>query len=146
MNLKVKHNTMSVQLAYILAGDPENDVIRIGKNLINIGFDEITDGFWIWDIAGGIEYYSPKFISSLGYQKNEFPYTPKSWQDIIFPDDAKKALAMYEKHLNDPTSPYYIKVRYKHKLGDTVTLICAGSIVNRDTLDNLIMLGTHEIL
>ena len=137
---------MISELHYLIvknvAGD---DVIKIGKALLDFGFDDTTDGFWVLDMHSGIEYYSPKFIRSIGYTAEEFPPVPESWQGAIFEEDLKQAVEDYYKHEADPAHPYYVTVRYRHKEGKTVKLICAGTIVNRGG-EKPIMLGTHEII
>lgn len=147
---QVKHNEAITNLMYLLASNDREsniNVLELGEKLLFLGLDLITDGFWLWDIATDIEYYSPKFRDSLGF-KNEldFPSVAKSWQDAIFPSDAKVALESFNKHFSDPKSPYYVDVRYNKKEGGVVRLICAGTIVNRDNPKRLLMLGTHRIL
>lgn len=135
----------TARLAYKLTTE-KRDVVKMGKDLIQF-LDPITSGFWIWDISGNIEYYSPEFIKSLGFENEvDFPYVPDSWQKQIFKEDAKTSLENFNSHLKDANYPYLQVVRYQKKNSKTVRLLCAGTIVNRNNPDHLIMIGVHEII
>ena len=135
---------MTYKLAKVYV-DP-SDVIALGNQMVKIGLDRmIVGGFWILDINGGIEFYSPEFRRVLGYEGEEdFPNVPESWQKAIDPYNQKEALEAFEKHMKDEKNSYYLPVVYNKKGGGKVGLYCAGSIVNRGD-PNPIMLGTHEV-
>ena len=148
-NLRIKHNEALAQLNYEIARHTvqPNDVMALGKNLFELGFDEITDGFWVWDIKGNKEYYSHKFRKSLGFEgEHDFPSVPQSWMNQILPEYLDLALSMFEKHENDPNEPYFVPCEYRTKQGEQIRLYCMGTIVNREMKSsNQIMLGTHEL-
>jgi PAS domain-containing protein len=131
------------RLSYKLAREKRN-VVKMGRDLVAF-LDHQTLGFWIWDLANDIEFYSPKFIKSLGFKGEEdFPYVPESWRKQIFKEDEKLALENFNKHLESPEFAYQQIVRYRKKKGGVVKLFCAGAIVNRDD-NEMIMIGIHEL-
>lgn len=147
--LKIRHNEAIMMLNYKIAKvkNVKMDVIELGRHFVNLGLDMMFDGFWIWDLQNEIEYYSPKFKKVLGFsEEDNFPYVPESWQKLIDPNDAKKALIAFEKHKSDQDEPYYLPVTYTTKSGGKTHLVCAGTIVNRGNPDNLIMMGTHQLI
>ena len=132
--------------------DHYDTVEDIAAYLIDIGLDEMADGFWILDFRRAeYEYYSPKFRSTLGYEgEHDFPNIPASWQDIIIGDDVqKKAIDLLYKHLeSDGKVPYMVHCSYPRKEGDEVVdLVCEGSIIiyNEDGSPR-IMLGKHHVM
>ncbi|MGM0199456.1 PAS domain-containing protein [Enterococcus sp. DIV1314a] len=102
------------------------------------------DGIWYWDIENPeMEWMSPKFWETLGYNPEEKKHLAREWQDLIFQEDLNLAIANFEKHCADPHHPYDQIVRYKHKNGSTIWIRCRGLAI-RDTNGKVIrMLGAH---
>lgn len=142
-------NAVNGIIAVIAFKNMKSDVIETGKTLMSLGCDEMVDGgFWIWDINTGEEFYSDRFIKSLGFSgPNEFPYIAGSWQKQISSEGLKRAFDNYEKHLETGGAhPYDQKVTYLKKDGKKLNLICSGTIVKDDDGSPSIMVGTHKLL
>ena len=107
--------------------------------------DTVLAGYWDWDIPNNQEYLSPGFKRMFGYEDGELPNTPDSWQSLIFPEDLPKVLACLEQHIHSQGKlPYYREVRYRHKNGSTVWVICSGKVIEWDDKGNpLRMIGCH---
>lgn len=107
--------------------------------------DTTDDGYWDWRIQEDYEYMSPRFWRMFGYEPEEKPHKPSAWQDMIFPEDLQLALENFEKHVESRGKhPYSLEVRYRHKDGSTVTVLCRGKVVEWDGDGKpLRMIGTH---
>ncbi|MEL7316259.1 MAG: PAS domain-containing protein, partial [Cyanobacteria bacterium J06559_3] len=107
--------------------------------------ETVLAGYWDWDIPNHQEYLSPGFKHMLGYADHELPNTPDSWQSLIFPDDLLKVQKNFNHHIQSRgQAPYYNEVRYRHKDGSTVWVICSGQVIEWDAHDNpLRMVGCH---
>lgn len=102
------------------------------------------DGIWYWDLENPeIEWMSPKFWKTLGYNPDEKKHLASEWQDIIFQEDLKLAIENFEKHCADPNHPYDQIVRYKHKSGSTVWIRCRGLAIRDENGKAIRMLGAH---
>lgn len=102
------------------------------------------DGIWYWDLENPeMEWMSPKFWETLGYNPDEKKHLSREWQDIIFQEDLKLAIENFEKHCADSNHPYDQIVRYKHKNGSTVWIRCRGLAIRNETGKVLRMLGAH---
>lgn len=143
-----KHRHSVLELGFLLAKkEIKNNPIALGNEMVRKGLDWVFDGFWIWAIGTEIEYYSPRFRKSLGFEnEDDFPNVPKSWQGQIEEKYLPRAIKDFEAHLKDPDYEYHMIVEYRKKNGGLVKLICSGTIVNRDDSTNLMMLGTHKIV
>ena len=112
-------------------------------------FDTIIEGtlagFWDWDIKNNKEYLSPKFKQVLGYKDHEMENSPEAWQKIIFKEDLVDVFKLFEDHVASKGKvPYHNEVRYHHKNGSTVHIICSGKVVEWDENDDpLRMVGVH---
>ncbi|MCQ8116433.1 CheR family methyltransferase [Methylomonas rosea] len=102
-------------------------------------------GYWDWNIPKGSEYFSDTFKAMLGYGDDEFPNVPESWQKFIFSEDLPRVTEKFERHVaSHGAEPYYNEVRYRHKNGSTVWVICAGRVVQwAETGQPLRMVGCH---
>jgi two-component system CheB/CheR fusion protein len=102
-------------------------------------------GYWDWDLVTNREYLSPRFKSMFGYADDELPNVPESWQKLIFADDLPKILDCLDRHIESKGAvPYYNEVRYHHKDGSTVWILCSGKVIEWDMAGNpLRMVGCH---
>ena len=112
-------------------------------------FDTVTEGtlagFWDWDIKNNKEYLSPKFKQALGYKDHEMENSPDSWQKIIFKEDLVEVFKHFDDHVASKGKiPFHNEVRYHHKNGSTVHIICSGKVVEWDKEGApLRMVGVH---
>lgn len=92
--------------------------------------EDTLSGYWDWDIPNNTEYLSPSFKRMIGYEDHELPNSPESWQRLIFPEDLKGVTEAFDRHVKSHGSePYYNEVRYRHKNGTTIWVICAGRVI-----------------
>lgn len=102
------------------------------------------DGIWYWDLENPeMEWMSPKFWETLGYNPDEKKHLASEWQDIIFQEDLKLAIENFGKHCADSNHPYDQIVRYKHKNGSTVWIRCRGLAIRDKNGKAIRMLGAH---
>jgi PAS domain S-box-containing protein len=89
------------------------------------------------------EWLSPRFKSLFGYEASEIPHTSAWWQENILPEDLEKAFSAFQAHEQDPTVPYDVEVRYRHKAGHLVWVRCRGKIIRDETGKPIRMIGAH---
>lgn len=92
--------------------------------------EDCSDGVWDWNLNRDYEYMSPRFWEIFGYEPHEKEHHPSAWQNIIFAEDKEKALKIFKEHVESKGKvPYKMIVRYKHKNGHTVKVICRGEVI-----------------
>lgn len=118
---------------------------RLELKLLEQILDIVLAGYWDWDIPNHQEYLSPGFKRMFGYNDDELPNTPEAWQSIIFPEDLPGVMACYDRHVQSRGMiPFYNEVRYCHKDGSTVWVICSGQVIEWDAAGQpLRMIGCH---
>jgi PAS domain S-box-containing protein len=121
------------------------EMLRIELQLLENILEITLAGYWNWDIQGNREYLSPTFKQMFGYEDWELPNTPETWQRLIFPEDLPQVLERFDQHIKSRGQiPYYNEVRYRHKNGSTVWVICSGRVIEWDRDGNpLRMIGCH---
>lgn len=123
----------------------KSEKLRQELKLLEKILEIILAGYWDWDIPNDYEYLSTGFKRMFGYKNDELPNSPSSWQNIIFPEDLHKVVDCFEQHiLSHGHTPFYNEVRYRHKNGSTVWVICSGQVIEW-SLDGkpLRMIGCH---
>lgn len=103
------------------------------------------DGVWYWDLENpDVEWMSPEMWTLFGIDPATRRHDPAEWQDLIFEEDLKVALANFEKHCADPDHPYDQVVRYRHADGSTVWVRCRGIAIRDASGKPRRMLGAHN--
>jgi len=138
--------------------DPNNIIEELRKELAAVTsslakkealFNSITEntlaGYWIWDIPGNKMFISSHLKAMLGYTDEELPNSVDTINMLMHPSDLPDTYALLGKHIeSDGKIPFEIEVRYKHKDGSIIWVICSGSIVQRDEKGKPIeMIGCH---
>jgi PAS domain S-box-containing protein len=119
--------------------------IRRELNLLEDIFDIVMAGYWEWDLPRERHYMSYGWKRMLGYEDEALPPRPETWKALIFPEDLPVVMYNFEQHVQSQGQiPYYNEVRYRHKDGSTVWMICSGRVIEWDNGGNpLRMIGCH---
>lgn len=117
---------------------------RENLHLIQI-LDQSLAGYWDWDIPNNTEFLSPTFKSMFGYEDHEMENSPEAWQKIVHPNDLKSVFDVFNDHVSSKGEiPYENEVRYFHKNGSIVWVLCKGAVVEwSETGEPLRMIGCH---
>ncbi|QLE41905.1 PAS domain S-box protein [Nostoc sp. C052] len=120
-------------------------ILQIELHLLEQILEVVLAGYWDWDIPSNQQYWSLTFKQMFGYEDRELPNTPDSWQSLIFPEDLPGVMELFEQHVQSRGQiPFYNEVRYRHKDGSTVWVICSGHVIAWDQDGNpLRMIGCH---
>ncbi|MGM0534156.1 MAG: PAS domain-containing sensor histidine kinase, partial [Campylobacterota bacterium] len=115
------------------------------KEAVNFILEETVGGYWDWDLKNNTEYLSPGLKKMLGYEDHELPNAPQSWMKLIFKTDLDTTMQNYDAHVQSKGRiPFSQEVRYRHKDGSIVWIICSGKVIEWDDKDNPVrMVGSH---
>ncbi len=119
--------------------------LRLELTLLETILNNILAGYWDWNLQNNQEYLSPGFKRMFGYDDHELPNSPESWQHLIFADDLPGVLDCFDRHIQSHGEvPFYNEVRYRHKDGSTVWVICSGRVIEWDAANKpLRLIGCH---
>jgi PAS domain S-box-containing protein len=118
------------------------------KDILEFILEQATDGYWDWDMVTNYEYLSAKFKEQLGYGIDEMENKPESWQTICNQEDLQRAWGFIQSELfTDKTDEFVEHLRFTHKMGHQVEILCRGKVIKRDDSGlPLRMIGTHTII
>jgi PAS domain S-box-containing protein len=152
-----------VKLLKIMDSEPDNQhlddsIAELQRELVRTRtqleekealFNSITEhtlaGYWIWHIKENNFFISPHLKAMLGYGDEELENSVDTINKLMHPSDLPDTYALLGKHLDSNGKiPFEIEVRYKHKNGSIVWVICSGNIVKRDEHGKpAVMIGCH---
>jgi PAS domain S-box-containing protein len=105
--------------------------LELRQTVLESVIESGISGYWETDLVAGTEYYSPAWKRMLGYEASELANSPETWRRLIHPDDLSTVDATYAAHVaSRGSTPYYNEVRYRHKDGSTIWVICSGRVID----------------
>lgn len=106
------------------------EALRQSELILKEILETTLAGFWDWNLVENTEYLSPTFKLMFGYEDHEMENSPEAWQNIIFPEDLPGVLECFDRHIKSGgREPFYNEIRYRHKDGSTVWVICTGRVI-----------------
>jgi PAS domain S-box-containing protein len=117
----------------------------VERRILHEALESLLAGYWDWDLEAKTEFLSPRFKQMFGYSEDEMENRPESWQRIIVPEDLPGVLECFDRHVASRGEvPFRNEVRYRHKDGSTVWVICAGRVIDwAEDGSPLRMVGCH---
>lgn len=104
--------------------------LRLRRDMLEALIEGQIAGYWDWKIPEGVEYLSPRLKGMLGYEDHEIDNEPSSRKALMHPDDVPIEVATFEEHVRTRGAhPYSIEVRYLHKDGSMIWVLCRGSVI-----------------
>ncbi|EFI36335.1 multi-sensor hybrid histidine kinase [Desulfonatronospira thiodismutans ASO3-1] len=114
------------------------------RERFSLAMEATKDGLWDWDVSTGEVYFSPGYVSMLGYDSAEVPGHVQTWLDLIHPEEKEKAYQANLDCINNLVDSFAVEYRMQARNGNWVWILGRGSAVKRDeTGKALRMIGTH---
>ena len=137
---------VTVQLDITARKRAEAEVQRSEERL-NLVLEATGGGAWDWNVQTGEVYFSPYWITSLGYTADEVVPRVGSWENIVHPDDMPRVRQALAEHFAGRTATYECVVRLRKKDGSWRWNLDRGRVVERTPSgDPLRMVGTDTDL
>lgn len=88
-----------------------------------------NEGLWDWDLKTNKIYFSPRWITMLGYSDNEVTSDPQEWFNRVHADDIEQIKIDILAHIRGVTSHFENEHRMKHKNGTYRWMLTRGLAV-----------------
>lgn len=99
------------------------------------------DGLWDWNIVTNEVYWSPRWLSILGYAEGELKAHPDCYVEMLHPDDRDRLQQHVDSHLAHRT-PVDIDVRLRHKDGHYIWVNSRGQAAWNERGEPIFMAGS----
>ncbi len=119
--------------------------LRRSQEQLQLALEGTGDGVWDWNIQTNQVYFSPCWLSMLGYEADQLPNHITAWEKLVHPDDQLAVIEGLNAHFRDGTVPYRLDYRLLTKAGTWKWIANYGKVVIRDPQGvPLRMTGTHR--
>jgi two-component system sensor histidine kinase/response regulator len=119
--------------------------LQKSEERLQLALEASGDGLWDWNIADGKVYYSPQYMTMLGYEVDELPLNFETWEHLTHPDDKSWVLDTLNAHIKDSSRQYSFDYRVRTKSGAWKWIADYGKVVARDAQGKALrMIGTHR--
>ena len=122
----------------------EVDLLRNQLATISLAMHGANDGLWDWNLETDEVYYSPRWLSMLGYEDSELAQTLDTWKRLVHIDDQDRVLNLVDEYLKGKTDCFEVEMRMHHKDGHDVFILSRAVSVCRESDKKPVRLvGTH---
>jgi diguanylate cyclase (GGDEF)-like protein/PAS domain S-box-containing protein len=88
-----------------------------------------NEGLWDWDLKTNNIYFSPRWMTMLGYSDGEITSDPQEWFNRVHADDIEQIKIDILAHIRGVTSHFENEHRMKHKNGSYRWMLTRGLAV-----------------
>ncbi|EYF08286.1 PAS domain-containing protein [Chondromyces apiculatus] len=92
----------------------------------------LPEGYWDWNVETDEVYYGDRWISSLGYTRDEIAPHLSTWMTLLHPDDIARVSEALDAYIDGRSRTYACEIRLKQKDGTYRWHLDRGRIVSRD--------------
>ncbi len=125
-------------------GKERTQDLRKSEERLHLALDGADLGMWDWDMTTDKVYFSPRYLSMLGYELNELPNTLATWNNLLHPDDKAWVNKVVLDCLTQEDSNWSIECRLRQKDGTYRWILGRGKVVEYDRNNKPIRAaGTH---
>jgi len=122
----------------------QKHALHISEERFQLAMQASKEGLWDWNIKTGGVYFSPGYITMLGYQDNELNNTHNSWESLLHPEDKQATKKFVSHKINHCSVQYEHEFRLRHKLGHYLHIRSTGSVVSVENGKATRALGTQQ--
>ncbi|WP_290704736.1 EAL domain-containing protein [Amphritea sp.] len=103
-----------------------------------------NDGLWDWHLRTNQVYFSPRWMSMLGYGPDELEPVLDTWASLVHPDDKEHVLQKAQDYLSEKEAAFEVEMRMQHKNGHYIFVRSrAFKMLCNSTGKTSRLIGTH---
>jgi len=99
--------------------------LKATNDRLKTAIDGSRDGLWEWNIEKSEVYYSSRLKEMMGYGEDELDNSLKTWANMMYKDDKRKAFQDVKQAITNHTQ-LYSKHRLNHKDGSFLWVLNKG--------------------
>lgn len=108
--------------------------LELQSERMSYAFSAARDGIWDWNAENDTVYYSPRYLSMVGYTEKNFPPDVSSWLEHIHPDERAGVEHLQRSCLASPEhgDSFESIYRFRSADGSWRWILGRGKVVKRD--------------
>ncbi|MBF0192122.1 MAG: PAS domain S-box protein [Magnetococcales bacterium] len=121
------------------------EALQESESRLSIALSASNTGFWDWNPCTDAAYFSAEWFGMLGYARGDLEENAATWRNLIHPEDLPRVTAALGAHFEDPSHPYEVEFRMRHRLGAWKWILASGKVTGRDLRGQVNrMTGIHK--
>ncbi|MEO5342764.1 MAG: PAS domain S-box protein, partial [Gammaproteobacteria bacterium SHHR-1] len=117
--------------------------LRESEERLQLIFNGINDGVWDWDLLRNQVYFSPRWMSQLGYQPGELEGRYETFLQLLHPADMDRVVEQINGYLEGDSRVYEVEMRLRHKDGSWRWIMARGLALRDAQGRPYRVLGSH---
>jgi PAS domain S-box-containing protein len=114
------------------------------RERFSLAMEASRDGLWDWNVQRDEVYYSPSYITMLGYGSEELLSHSSFWKNHIHPEDINEVLRINQACIDNEYDTFQVVFRMKGESSEWRWILGRGKAVARDANGRATrMVGTH---
>jgi len=102
-----------------------------------------NDGVFDWNLETGQVYYSPRWMSMLGYSEDELPGVIETWEQLIEPGQRADVMVQLNAYKSGRREKFEIEYQMRHKEGHLVDVLARAHVLKNQADEPVRVVGTH---
>ncbi len=105
------------------------EALKINEQRLQLAIEGADLGMWDWDMQTNDVYFSPRYLSMLGYGPMELPHTLATWDNLLHPEDRETVKQQIFSCIEKGSGKWGTEFRLRHKSGQYLWISGRGKIV-----------------
>lgn len=110
----------------------QRELLATSEERFQLAMAAAAEGIWDWDLRTGKVYYSPGYLSILGYEQGEVGDDHRAWVELLHPRDKEGAVKVVEAAIGRSARRYEHQFRLRSKDGRYRDIYSRGGVVSVD--------------
>lgn len=111
----------------------KNILFKKWKERYELAIIASNDGLWDMDLQTKQIFFSNKWLTMFGYERNDIQ-TFENWLNLIHENDKQKVINEFEKHINKKSEHFICEYRLRAKNGDYKWILVRGKEFNSNRI------------
>lgn len=102
--------------------------LAASEERLRYALEGTNDALWDWNLETGVIFFSPRYLSMLGYERKDHYATFERWLETVHPEDREKVRRAFDE-ARQSGLPYRIECRILTKDQDWCWMLNRGRLI-----------------
>ena len=119
-------------------------LLQKSEKRFTLAMQGANDGLWDWDLISDEVYYSPRWLSMLGYKEGELSSNLQTLKELCTAKDVEKVMKTLDTSFKEHADKFEVNLSMKHKNGRKVDILSRAKIIwDKEKSIPIRITGTH---
>ena len=119
------------------------EALKLREERLTVALHAADEGLWDRNLETNEVYYSPRWMTMLGYADAEIDASIETFEELVHPDDRAARRAAISSYTSGTAERYEVEFRLRHKRGHYVPILSRATAVRDGSGRVVRLIGTH---